>query len=411
MFKKRIVTLMSVCACLMATHGAGVVNAATLAMSDSEMAGDRICLLHLYDWNESASGVVTVTQSDPFYYGGWTATVGAGETPGYLTVEGGITMYAVPQPLRVDYALRTVTLEATDEPFATLSGSKTTVVDGVTTTVDSVQHFYIVNEAWVKQTGDLEDVVGEILPDGTIHIEPGFAYYIETTRTTTITAGSHSRTFTDETQDVSRVFRDTWLMRPNGKHEYVSQATGEQHSSDVYIYQSGDTVHVVNLYGYGAPEAIMILHGDGTMSYPGQMLRDIPDGVSVGGAGVWYNATADGAAATAGNEGNATAAAITWGLTTPWDNVRTWSGWDQNRLYYTDGSEFIMPTPPEPEFELGDVDHNYSVDIEDVTMLIAQVLGLSPSGFYEDVANCDGEGVIDVSDITALIARVLNGHW
>ena len=267
MFKKRIVTLMSVCACLMATHGAGVVNAGTLAMSDSEMAGDRICLLHLYDWNESASGVVTVTQSDPFYYGGWTATVGAGETPGYLTVEGGITMYAVPQPLRVDYALRTVTLEATDEPFATLRGSKTTVVDGVTTTVDSVQHFYIVNEAWVKQTGDLEDVVGEILPDGTIHIEPGFAYYIETTRTTTITAGSHSRTFTDETQDVSRVFRDTWLMRPNGKHEYVSQATGEQHSSDVYIYQSGDTVHVVNLYGYGAPEVHMLLSEDGTMCH------------------------------------------------------------------------------------------------------------------------------------------------
>ena len=125
---------------------------------------------------------------------------------------------------------------------------------------------------------------------------------------------------------------------------------------------------------------------------------------------MWYNATMTGSNAVAGNEGNVTATAITWGLTTPWDNVRTWDGWSDNSLTYTDGTEFVIPSSG-PEFDLGDVDHNGSVDIEDVTLLISYVLGNNPDGFFTDVANCDGEGAIDISDITALINRVLSGSW
>lgn len=395
-FKKTIVALLSVCSCLMAMA--------------SDVTGSRICLLHLYEWNEVSYGNVTIGEADPFYYGGWTVNMVPGDVAGQVIAEGGITMYEVPQPIELDYAAGTATLKATDEPFAVLSGSKTTVAGNVATRVDSVQRFYIVNEAWVLQTGDAEDVVGEILPDGSIHIGPGFAYYIETERTTTITSGSSSRTYTDENVDVSRIFRDTWLMKPNGKHSYVSQATGALVENDVYMYQTGDTVHVMNLYGFAGPEAIMVLHEDGTMTYPGQPLRDIPDGVSPTGAGMWYNATMTGSNAVAGNEGNVTATAITWGLTTPWDNVRTWDGWSDNSLTYTDGTEFVIPSSG-PEFDLGDVDHNGSVDIEDVTLLISYVLGNNPDGFFADVANCDGEGAIDISDITALINRVLNGYW
>ena len=395
-FKKTIVALLSVCSCLMAMA--------------SDVTGSRIRLLHLYDWNEVSYGQVTIGESDPFYYGGWTVNLIAGEEAGQVIAQGGITMYEVPQPLMIDEARGTVTLVASEEPFATLSGTKTTVSGNVTTTVDSVQRFYIVNEEWVLQTGDVADVVGEILPDGTIHIGPGFAYYIETERTTTITSGSSSRTFTDENVDVSRIFRDTWLVKPNGKHSYVPQATGVAVENDVYMYQSNDTVHVMNLYGFGGPEAIMILHEDGTMSYPGQPLRDIPNGMSPTGAGMWYNATVSDGSAVAGNEGNVTPAAITWGLTTPWDNVTTWEGWSDNRLYFTDGTEFVIGTP-QPEFQLGDVDHNGTVDIEDVTKLISYVLGNNPSGFYNDVANCDGQGAIDIEDVTALIGRVLGGTW
>ena len=70
-------------------------------------------------------------------------------------------------------------------------------------------------------------------------------------------------------------------------------------------------------------------------------------------------------------------------------------------------------TPPQPTFEMGDVDHSGGVDIDDVTMLINKVLGNTPEGFFPEQANCNGdaEGMIDIDDVTALITRVLTGAW
>ena len=70
------------------------------------------------------------------------------------------------------------------------------------------------------------------------------------------------------------------------------------------------------------------------------------------------------------------------------------------------------PTPPEPEFPLGDVNHDGEVDVLDVTMMISYILGENPEGFYLDVANVDGdaEGAIDVGDVTATIAIILGGE-
>ena len=256
--------------------------------------------------------------------------------------------------------------------------------------------------------GELSDIKGELLADGSIHFAGGFAYYIETVKTTTITErNGESRTFTDETDDVSRIFRDLWLLTPNGKHEFTNESTGETRVVDVYISQVEDTVKVVNLYGYGAPEIYMILNTDGTMSYPVQMLRDIPDSESQG-TGVWYNATAEGGNITGGNTGQATAQAITWDRTVPWDRVTTWTGWIANKLYYSDGSLFDVPS--EVTYEPGDVNHDGKVDVTDVTMLISYVLGNNPDGFFVEEANVDGDanGTIDVTDVTALISKVLS---
>ena len=68
---------------------------------------------------------------------------------------------------------------------------------------------------------------------------------------------------------------------------------------------------------------------------------------------------------------------------------------------------------PQPEFELGDVNHSGGVDIDDVTMLINKVLGNSSEGFFPEQANCDCDenGTIDIDDVTALITRVLTGSW
>ena len=57
-------------------------------------------------------------------------------------------------------------------------------------------------------------------------------------------------------------------------------------------------------------------------------------------------------------------------------------------------------------FVLGDVNHDDTIDIEDVTMLISLVLGIDNSG-CPLCANVDQEGGIDINDITALISIVL----
>ena len=400
--------LMSVCACLTSMAEVNGVNPATQVMSESAMTGNRICLLHLYDWDEAPNGTRTIQESDPFYYGGWSTQMVTGQQAGYLVAQGGMTMYEVDQPLRIDYQAGTVTLEVSDAPFATVAGSTTTVADGVTTTVDSTQYYYIVNEDWLLNNGELNDVQGQIMDNGSIHIKAGFAYYIETVKKTTITSRTGDvREFTDETVAISKVFRDTWLLAPNGIHEYTQDWDGALKQTDVYIYQDGDNVYVYNLYGYGAPEAVLELQAGGKMNYPSQALRDIPASASPDGDGMWYNATVTDGNIVAGNEGDATTTVITWGQTTPWDHARTWDGWSNNKLYYTSGAEFVLPAGPEPQFALGDVNHDGEVDVSDVTLLITYVLNGTAEGFFDDVADVDGAEGIDVGDVTALIGSVL----
>ena len=66
-------------------------------------------------------------------------------------------------------------------------------------------------------------------------------------------------------------------------------------------------------------------------------------------------------------------------------------------------------------WELGDVNHDRTVDVGDVTLLISAILnGIdNVEGFYLGQANCDLDEAasIDVGDVTALISRILNGNW
>ncbi len=88
------------------------------------------------------------------------------------------------------------------------------------------------------------------------------------------------------------------------------------------------------------------------------------------------------------------------------------------QVYYTvDGvknaSEIVwLYEAPEPEWALGDVNHDTFVNVADVTAMIQYVLtsGDLPEEFYVDQANVDGDesGVINVADVTALIQLVLN---
>ncbi len=387
---KRIFALMCVCVCLTSITGLGA----------NVMTGDRICFLHPYKIVDGANGVKQAEPCDPLNIGGWVVTLVNNGQDGYMTIEGGL-IDDVALPIKVNGSV--VTLEATNEPFASVSGSKTSGSSAYSVRVDSTLNYYLVNEAWALGQGNLADVQGSILADGSIEIADGFAYYFENVKTTTITINGQSRVTTDTQRWVSMIYRDTKLVAPNGKHEYTDVETGETIVTGVFIRQSGETVYVMNLYGYGYGESYMELHSDGTVDYPGQPLLDVDNALNP--AGDWYNT--DGSSM--GNQGNVTPAAITWGLTVPSDNAgAVAAGWRDNRLYFTDGSSFVVPGGG----IRGDVNQDGNVSIADVTALIDLLLaGNEITDDIKAVADCNQDGSVSIADVTALIDYLLGGSW
>lgn len=64
----------------------------------------------------------------------------------------------------------------------------------------------------------------------------------------------------------------------------------------------------------------------------------------------------------------------------------------------------------EDDIIMGDVNGDGDVDVSDVTMTIAYVLGNDPSGFIVEAADMNGDSYIDVADVTAIIAKVLGSN-
>ena len=392
--KKRMLALLSVSTLV-----------ATMAVAaPAQLSGSRICLLNQYQWDQN-TGVAT--PGDPFVTGGWSTTI-VDNGNGTMTLQGGLSLYPIDQPMLVDLAAGTVTLQVTGEPFGSTSGTRITTNGSTMVTVDSTLYYYFVNEDWLLRQGDFADVQGTIEDDGSIVIAAGYGYYIETVRTTTTRTGSHVTTVTDSNRTFSTIMRDTRLQVPNGCHEYADEKDGASHVVDVYIHQSGDTVWVTNLYGFGWRDNYMLLDTDGGMTFPGQAFRDINDAANPAGDGVWYNTTLNGNNAVMGNTGTASKDEILWGLTVPSDGDGLWWGYTDNMLYFTDGTKFVIPTVPQP-FTVGDVNGDGTVNIADVTALIDYLLDSSAS-VNVDAADVNGDGAVNIADVTALIDKLLGGE-
>ena len=421
---KRFIALMCVCASLAAMAGVPRVNPglpmympamdrapksvkpATLGVSGSQMTGNRIVFLHQYECVDGANGAFQAVPCDPTNVGGWLTAVTNGS--GVVTLQDGI-LYEIEETLEANLSAGKVTLVANNEPFTSVTSTETTTTAGNVITVETTVNYYYVNEAWMLNQGPLANVIGNINNDGSIVFNEGFGYYIETITTTTIKSKGETTVTTDTARQVSPLLRDVKLMKPNGKHEFVNEYDNTSRSVDVYMYQDGDNVYVMNLYGYGWGENYMVLNSDGTMNYPGQPLRDIKDAENPAGDGVWYNMTYSGGNATLGNTGNVTTTAITWGLTVPGDNNSLWYGWLNNRLYYTDGTTFVIPG--DVTVLRGDVNDDKDVTIADVSALIDYLLTGDASLINTANADTNLDTEITIADVSALIDYLLTGEW
>jgi hypothetical protein len=59
-------------------------------------------------------------------------------------------------------------------------------------------------------------------------------------------------------------------------------------------------------------------------------------------------------------------------------------------------------------FELGDVNHDQTINITDVTMLISAVLGGNTDEICEICADFNEDGIVNITDVTQLLSFVNN---
>ena len=78
-------------------------------------------------------------------------------------------------------------------------------------------------------------------------------------------------------------------------------------------------------------------------------------------------------------------------------------------LHYIDDAEGTINVTPFAEATPGDVNHDGLVDINDVTAVIAKVLGTE--NCCTICADVDGNQDVDINDVTIIINYVLTGHW
>ena len=88
------------------------------------------------------------------------------------------------------------------------------------------------------------------------------------------------------------------------------------------------------------------------------------------------------------------------------------------KAYYVNGTQSewsnmetvtLFDNGPAPhEFARGDVDHDGSVNIGDITALLDYLLNGYTPRFCEQCADMDGSGIVNIGDVTALIDKLLN---
>lgn len=177
----------------------------------------------------------------------------------------------------------------------------------------------------------------------------------------------------------------------------------------VYMYQCDDsTLIVYNLFNLGSTANGMLFHQDGTMTLPGQALffdEALNDD--------FCNYSMEGDSLHLGNSGLVTPDTISWAATVPHGLLHSYSRYyDNNRLYFTDGSQFVLPVAP--SIRRGDVNRNGEVNIGDVTALINALLSEESDDnetFSWNNANVNQDDKLSIADVTVLINYLLSGTW
>jgi hypothetical protein len=195
--------------------------------------------------------------------------------------------------------------------------------------------------------------------------------------------------------------------------------------------EPADTLFVGNMWDYGMPNVVLNVGSDGKVNYNciaeigedstiylGNPIWDIDDTWISGGLGMCYGVggyttTEDGYIDEFiwGFEADGTPEQITWDYTAPSNGYHLFYGYNNNKLSWINGGQFVIPGPA---YVRGDVDNDGEVTIGDVTTLIDHLLTGNfddADGFSSDNSDADADGEITIGDVTTLIDFLLTGVW
>ena len=319
--------------------------------------------------------------------------------------------------------------------------------------VDTVKYSIFVDSDWyLGNSDDFSDVQGTMYPDGSIEFNQDQAYVFagyqvlnSYSRTGNSLSGYRYTLQSSDTTYFDEFYYNTQLLVSNATQEYDIVASNTSHwGNDAYMFQYDDsTVAVFNLFGLGMPYVIMNIYANGTMRFP----LDQP----IGEMGRYSRSQYQESYSTY----NWDEARWWWPVATYWDedlqdyidtddteiigNVDdTEISWDamvyyitgiysesedqyyalstypliNNRLYFTDGSQFYFP---ESYSHLrGDVNNDGMVTLQDVVTLIDHLLIEDfddSDAFNGDNADTNLDGTFSITDVVTLIDYVINGNW
>ncbi|MBQ9577103.1 MAG: dockerin type I repeat-containing protein, partial [Muribaculaceae bacterium] len=159
------------------------------------------------------------------------------------------------------------------------------------------------------------------------------------------------------------------------------------------------------LFGLSNGMNCMMIDENGNVNFEGQSLfydEILND--------VFFNYTQEGNFLALGNTGQASTDSIAFGkcYLHGYNKYYTYY-YDDNCLYFTDGSQFVIPAAPAPAL-LGDANNNRVVNISDVTCLINHLLSgemMNSESFSSEAADVNRDGNLNISDVTALINLLL----
>ena len=383
-------------------------------LSDEDMiAMPSVCFLYAYD----ITGDEPVA-ADPFYAGGgayWYPDASDGlYFAGFYWDADGSTYYL---PLDIDYTTGDVALS-----WGILLKDDS-VIGTARNRTDTVWYEILVSQDY-WENGNQNDCMGTLYTDGSIIFDDNYVYYAYKEERVYVNRVLQS---TDVTETAT-MYVGTEILTANGELTYNKEQDGSAKSANVFIYQTNDTVVVGNLWDYGIPNAYMILKEDGTFEYPCAYeedgttylynpIWDVNDTWISGGLGEFYPVgayTLDDEGyiddITWGFTGNVTPDQMTWAYTMPANGYHFLYGYENNVLRYTNGNQFVLPTP-QPVGMRGDVNDDQAVNISDVTALIDFLLSGDFDSINYDNADCNLDGTVNISDVTVLIDYLLSGNW